>query len=140
MQHGDLETWSRSRVLLILESVLATAVPVLETHRWRRDEIVGYDLTWHDTALKRLAVSTRRYPDMGFAVVTFLGQTVADRAAEFLATIPIDVESVEAHDYVHFCSLLRFQSDVLQVVDSDPDRLHNYGQLGRQVVSGGDWG
>jgi hypothetical protein len=140
MQHGDLETWSRARILLVLESVLATVTPVIETHRWKRDEVTGYDLAWHDMALKRLSVSTRRYPDIGFTVVTFVAEAVRDEAADFLAAIPIDVEAVEFQDYRQFCNRLRFQTDVQQIIDADSARLHNYGQLGRQVVTGEDWG
>jgi hypothetical protein len=140
MQHGDLETWSRSRVLLVLEGVLASVSPIIETHRWKRDEITGWDISWHDLALKRLANSIRRFNDVGWSVVTFTSEQVRDQAADMLAAIPLDVEAVEFQEYKHFCSVLKFQADVLQVVDSDPDRLHNYGQLGRQVVNGGDWG
>jgi hypothetical protein len=140
MQHGDLETWSRQRVLVILEGVLATVSPVIETHRWKRDETVGWNIEWHDLALKRLANSTRRFHDIGWTVVTFQAEEVRDQAADMLAAIPIDVEAVEYSDYRQFCSRLRFQSDVIQVVDSDSDRLSRFGQLGRQVVSGEDWG
>jgi hypothetical protein len=140
VERGDLATWSRDRILLILEGVLATVTPVIETHRWKRDEITGYDIAWHDLALKRLSVSTRRYPDIGFTVVTFQSEQVRDMAADMLAAIPIDVEAVEHRDYRQFCSMLRFQTDVQQILDTDPDRLHNYGQLGKQVVAGGDWG
>lgn len=139
MQHGDLETWSRARILLILEGALASVTPIIEKH-WGRTRVTGHTIGWHDTALKRLAVNCRRYPDVGFCIVTFLGDDVRDEAADFLAAIPIDVESVEALDYRRFCDTLRFQSDIQQIIDTDPNRMHNYGQLGRQVVTGGDWG
>lgn len=140
MQRGDLEAFSRARVLLVLEGVLASVTPVVETHRWRSDEITGYEIGWHDTALKRLAVNTRRYPDVGFTVVTFQAEQVRDQAADFLASIPIDVEAVEYYDYRSFCNRLKFTNDIQQIIDADSKRLDGFGQRGRQVVSGDDWG
>lgn len=125
--------------MLVLEGVLATVTPVVETHRWRSDEITGWDLTWHDVPLKRMATMSRRFTDVMFDIVTFEPQAVADQAADFLNTIPLDYASIEAVDYRQFCSRLKFRTDVQQVIDSSPERLQRYGQLGRQVMFGGDF-
>lgn len=140
MQHGDLETWTSHRIILILEGVLATVTPVIEAHRIRRDEIVGWDLDWHDLPLKRIVAMRQQYPDVAFDIVSFTNQDVIDLAAEYLQAIPIPYDTITLADYRTFCSTLRFHNDINQVIDSDPDRLHNYGQLGRQVMPGGDWG
>jgi hypothetical protein len=139
MQHGDLETWTGHRIFVVLEGVLATVVPVVETHRWRKDEVTGWNLIWHDIPLKRIVYMTDRFPDLAFEIVTFLPQEVADLAAEWLNDIPIPYSAIEAVDYRQFCSRLKFRQDIQQIIDSDPERLHNYGQLGKQVVMGGDF-
>jgi hypothetical protein len=141
MQHGDLETWSRTRILLILEGVLATITPITEkTHRWGSSvKTVGYDLEWHDVPLKRMITMAGQF-DVAFDIVTFYDQTVADHAADYLQTIPIPYDTIESANFKQFCSKLRFRVDVSQIIDSDPQRLQHYGQLGRQVLTGGDFG
>lgn len=139
MQDGDLEIWTTHRILVVLEGVLATVTPIIETHRWKRDEITGWDLAFHDTPLKRMLYMEQTFHDVAFDIVTFHPQDVADQAADYLAAIPIPFDTIAAVDYRQFCSKLRFRSDVRQIIDSDPDRLHNYGQLGRQVLIGGDF-
>lgn len=140
MEHGDLETFSRSRVLLVLEAVLATVTPILEPRRLRKAQITGHTIQWHDTALKRLITNTVRYPQVGFTVITFVSEQVRDDAADVLATIPVDVEAVEFYELSHFQNMLRFQTDVMQVLDADQRRLDGYGQRGRSVIPGSDWG
>ena len=139
MQHGDLETWTGHRILVILEGVLATVTPIVETHRWRSDKVTGYDLTLHETPLKRIVSTKIRYPDVAFDIVTFEPQEVADMAAEALSDIPIPYDSIEATTYRQFCSRLKFRTDISQIIDSDPRRLDGYGQLGKQVTMGGDF-
>jgi hypothetical protein len=74
-----------------------------------------------------------------FEIITFLPQEVADLAAEWLNDIPIPYSAIESVDYRQFCSRLKFRQDIQQILDSDPDRMNNYGQLGKQVVMGGDF-
>jgi len=139
MQHGDLETWSRTRILVILEGVLATVTPITEKPGWgRRERVTGYDLEWHDVPLKRMIVMAGRF-DVAFDIVTFHDQDVADEAADYLTSIPIPYETIESANFKAFCSKLRFRIDVQQIIDSDPERLHHYGQLGRHVLTGGDF-
>jgi hypothetical protein len=124
----------------VLEGVLATVTPIIEEHRFRTNRVIGHEIDWHDAALKRLAVDCRRYPQVGFAVVTFVSEAVRDEAADFLSAIPIDVEAVEFQEMARFRNLLRFDQDVQQIIDSDPARLNGYGQRGRSVIPGSDWG
>lgn len=140
MQHGDLETWSRTRILLVLEGVLATVTPVTETSRWgRRTSITGYDIEWHDVPLKRMITMAGQY-DVAFDIVSFIhDHGVVDDAADYLQSIPIPYETIESANFKAFCSKLRFRVDVSQIIDSDPERLQHYGQLGRQVMIGGDF-
>lgn len=139
MQHGDLETWTGHRILLVLEGALATVTPIVETHRWRADVITGWDLTWHDVPLKRICYMDAKFPDVAFDIVTFLPEDVADQAADYLQSIPIPYDSISSENYRQFCAKLKFRQDIQQIIDSDPDRLHNYGQLGKQVTVGGDF-
>jgi hypothetical protein len=140
MQHGDLETWAGHRILLVLEGVLATVVPITaKQHRWGSSvKTIGYDLEWHDVPLKRMITMAGRF-DVAFDIVTFMSQDVADHAADYLQTIPIPYDSIESVNFKAFCDKLRFRVDVEQILDSDPERLQRYGQLGRQVMPGGDF-
>lgn len=139
MQHGDLATHTRHRLVVVLEGVLATITPIVEHHRWRSDVTTGWDITWHETPLKRMANTSRRYPEIAVEVVTFLNQDVADLAAQFFldANIPYDV--IEYQQFSHYVSSLPYQTGITQIIDSAPDRLDRYGQLGRAVLSGGDF-
>jgi hypothetical protein len=138
MQHGDLATYTRHRLVVVLEGVLATITPVTEQHRWRADKVTGWNITWHETPLKRMAYVSSHYPDLGVEVITFINQDVADLAAEFFLQANIPYESVEFQEFRHFTSSLPYQTGITQIIDSAPDRLDRYGQLGRAVLLGGD--
>lgn len=140
MQHGDLETWTGHRIVVILEGVLATVVPIMEKSMWgRRMTVTGYDLQWHDVPLKRMITMHGQF-DVAFDIVTFIHDAgVIDEAADYLTSIPIPYDTIQSAEYRAFCNKLRFRTDIQQIIDSDPERLQNYGQLGRQVLVGGDF-
>jgi hypothetical protein len=141
MQDGDLATSVRPHIVVVLEGVLATVTPVERRSRYmRRLEVVSFNFLWHDTPLKRIATMKRNWPDTAIDVVTFLGGDVADMAATFFQDCGIPVDSTESYRFDHYTSILRYQSDVTMIVDSDDDRLDRYGQLGRAVLMGQDFG
>ncbi len=139
MQGGDLETWVRTRIVLILEGLLATVTQRVERRRLLPDKPLGWDLEWHSVPLKRMSFYANRFPEVAIEIVTFTAPEVADEAAEYLNSIPLDYALCEWRDFNSFRNLLPLQQGVQQVLDSAPDRLDRYGQLGRQVVLGGDW-
>jgi cell wall assembly regulator SMI1 len=139
MQHGDLETWTRTRLVLILEGLLATVTPRIEHRRLLPDRPVGWDLTWHPMPLKRMSYYAMRYPEVAMEIITFTADDVADEAAEYLNAIPLDYAMCEYRAFPAWISLLPLQTGITQVLDSAPERLDRYGQLGRQVILGGDW-
>ena len=138
MQHGDLATHTRQRLLLVLEGVLATVAPVVEHHRWRADKVTGWEMTWYETPLKRMVYIDATYPDLAVEIITFLHEDVADLAATFLNDVPIPFSEVRYQEFGHFLNSLPYQVGLTQILDSAPDRLDRYGQLGRAVLLGGD--
>lgn len=138
MQDGDLATSTRSRLVIVLEGVLATITPVIEERRFRGERITGWNILWHERPLKRMVYIDRTYPDMGLEVITFLNQDVADQAAEWMLAVPIPYAELRYQKFEQFTSLLPYQQGITQILDSDQDRLDRYGQLGRSVMMGGD--
>jgi hypothetical protein len=139
MQHGDLATHTRHRLVVVLEGVIATVTPIVEEHRWRADKHLGWNYTWHEAPLKRMANIYRRYPEIAVEVITFLSQDVADLAADFFTDTGIPFDEVSYQPFSHYVSKLRYQTGIAQIIDSAPDRLDRYGQLGRAVLPGGDF-
>ena len=138
MERGDLATSTRQRLLIVLEGVLCSVTPIIEHRRLRSDQTTGWNLLWHDTPLKRMVYLSERYPDLAMEVVTFLNQEVADLAADFMIEVPVPYSEIEYKDFKRFCGYLPYQHGIVQILDSEPARLDHYGQLGRQVVMGGD--
>lgn len=140
MQDGDLATWQRERLIVILEGVLAQVV--LERHTTkirRRQSIDGYHIIWHEVPLKRLAAIGQRWPDYEVEIVTFHDQKLVDLAADYLDEAHIPYTTIRNEKFERFTSLLKFQQNIRTIYDSDPDRLDSYGQLGRAVVRGDDF-
>lgn len=71
-------------------------------------------------------------------VVTFMGEDSAERASTFFGKYGIDdFNDVYSADFKEWCWALSFRPEIVQVYDSDPERLHHYGQRGYAVVKGG---
>lgn len=138
MQHGDLATHTRQRLLIVLEGVLATVVPITKTHRWKADEVTGWNVLWHETPLKRMVYINQNYPDLAVEVITFTTEEVAEIAADFLNDVPIPYSEIRYQALRQFTAGLPYQTGITQILDSAPDRLDQYGQMGRAVLLGGD--
>ena len=139
MERGDLELWSRARVVVVIEGVLARVDPVIRSRRLRKDEMVGYNASWHDVPIKRLLYMKDKWPQVGQDLVTFVSQDFCDQAAEYLDEIGFQYDEIRYRRFNDFTAALRYQTDVQTVYDSDPARLDRYGQLGRAVVAGEDF-
>ena len=137
MQHGDLALSVRPRWIIVLEGVLALVVQ--EQIRKRFRITTTYHIQWHEVALKRMVSLKYRYPENALEIVSFLGQGVVDQAAPYLDTIQVPYDSLSYHRIDDFCDMLRFQTDVRAVYDSDPENLDRFGQLGVSVQRGSDF-
>ena len=140
MQDGDLSEWNRPRIVLVIEGVLCTRTERRgEARRFRKSPILSYHIQWHELPLKRCVMIKHRYPDMGLDLVTFIDQAFADEAAEYLDALNIPYDSIKYTPYETFATALRFQSDIQAVYDSSPGRLSRFGQVGVNIVAGGDF-
>jgi precorrin-6B methylase 2 len=73
-------------------------------------------------------------------VITFISQEVADLAAAWFAKYDIEVASVEYYNRGQFSrSLMWRRNNVQRVIDTDPERLLHYGQLGYQSTFNGEF-
>ena len=139
MENGDLAVSVRPRIVVVLEGVLATVTQLTEHRRLRGDKVTGYNVEWYDTPLKRIAYLRRNWPQTGIDVVTFVADDVCDLAAEFFDRAMIPIDTTEYWRLDEFTSILPFQDDIAQILDSNEDRLDRYGQLGRAVLLGQDF-
>ena len=141
MQNGDLEEFRPQRLIVVLEGVLALVVDEKHVTRWRhRDVTVAYHVQWYETPLKRLAMMQDQYPNYRVEIVTFKSQKLADLAAEFMNDAGIPYSAIEYRTWQEFTTLLKFQRDITAIYDTEPERLHFYGQLGIATVRGADFG
>jgi hypothetical protein len=72
-------------------------------------------------------------------VVTFLSQEAADRAADWFAKFSVDVAETVYAPFSMFCESLKWRRDVGRVIDTNRERLIQYGQLGWPVLPGREW-
>jgi hypothetical protein len=138
MEQGDLAVSTRQRAVFVLEGVLAQVTPTLGRGIIRQ-KVTGWSYHWLDVPLKRCVTNKHRHPQYGLDVVTFLGQQVADEAAQFFTSIDFPYDSIEYRDFTKYVQALPYQPDIVVIYDSDMDRIQRYGQLGRIVVKGEDF-
>lgn len=71
-------------------------------------------------------------------VITFLGQEVADGAADWFERYDVDAQSTEAVDIDPFVRSLAWRHNKISaIVDSDPDRLARFGFRAYRTDFGG---
>lgn len=133
MQGGDLETWISPTVVVVLEDVLATVTEPRKVG-WRRraGEYDPEDWTWHEMPLRSVVDMVDRL-GLRVEVITFMGQDVADAAAEWFQRYDVRVTEVEAVNFMMFTRSLIRRPEVDRVVDTDTQRLIRYGQKGHGV-------
>ena len=138
MQGGDLAVSARPLIMVVLEGVLASITPIMRERRFRTATVTGHNFQWYPTPLKRIATSKLQYPDVAIEVITFI-DGVVDDAAEFMQNAQIPIDAIAYHEFRKWTALLPYQGEIRQIIDSDQQRLDQYGQLGRSVARGGDW-
>lgn len=133
MQNGDIATWETRSIAVVLEGVFCK--PARSGLRKRLVPVEQWQ--WQMLPLK--CVATYAYNNVPIDVITFLDEEVSDAAAQWFERYDVEVAAVEYHDYQLFCASLRWRrrGRIDRIVDSDPERLVSYGQLGYQVQWGG---
>jgi len=136
VQDGDLGTWDKPRILLVLEDTLARPV-----FRHSRSGLLKHtdvlmdadDWDWAITTVK--TIMRYSYNSVPVEVITFLSQDAADMAAEWFNRYDIEVASVEYYSYAHFTRSLTWRrNDIQEIIDAVPERVLKYGQLGRVIT------
>ena len=139
MQDGDLATGTRPRFIIVIEGVFCDVVTIEHKRRFRSPKQTGFYINWHEIPLKRATFMKERYPDNAMELVTFISEDFLDNALYFLIEARIPYDSASYMPLHKFTSVLRFQTDLLAIYDSDPGRLDQYGQKGLQVTRGMDF-
>ena len=135
VERGDLSSWAIPRLVAVIEGVLVDVEEVTEKGRFGRTKVTGTNWTWLDVPLKALVQMKRRFPDTAIDLVTFLGDDSAERAASFLNKYGLDdFNEVYAAQFDEWCWSLQFRPEIVQVYDSDMERLQRFGQRGYAVV------
>lgn len=132
MERGDLAAWVDSRLVVVLEGVLAQIPPprVERSGLFGRNKV--YEWTpvdqwgWSRSALKVINDKASRL-NIPVDVVTFLSPDVADQAADWLSKYEVRVSSCEYSNFDLFCESLSWRPSVVHVIDTDLERLQHYG-------------
>jgi hypothetical protein len=140
MEHGDLGTWVDHGVLVVLEGVLAQ-IPPPETEGWFRKRLIWTTPDhwgWSRHAMKVINDKAYRL-SLPMEVITFTDPWVAEEATEWLDKYSVAVAGCQHYVFDYFCESLTWRPNVQAIVDSDPNRIHRYGQRGYQTVWGGEF-
>lgn len=137
MENGDLGTWVKPRILLVLEDTCchisghAIRPSRLSRKTWTPDGPEEWE--WAIKTIK--TIQRYAFNNVPVEVITFISQEVADLAAYWFNKYDIEVASVEFFQRDHFNRSLTWRRNNIQrVIDTDPERLARYGQLGHQVL------
>ena len=137
MQDGDLGTWEAKRILLVLEDTCCHIT-------WKTKLLRGSvpmdadDWDWGLTTVK--TIQRYAFNSVPVEVITFESQVVADLAAQWFQRYDVEVASVEYYELKHFQRSLTWRRNGIQrVIDTDPERLLHYGQLGHQILFNGEF-
>jgi hypothetical protein len=123
----------------VIEGVLCDPQPITHKRRLRTEKVTGYHINWHEVPIKRATFMKEHWPDNGMDLVTFISEEFLDDALHFLIEARFPYDSAAYTPFNKFTSVLRFQTDLLAIYDSDPGRLDQYGQKGFQVQRGMDF-
>lgn len=138
MEGGDLATYGGARSIVVLEGLLC--VP---TYREKRRglripvEVLDEPDNWHWSEAAVKSVQDRIYRlSMFIDVVTFMGEAVAEAAAEWFQRYDVGVSGVESYNFDTFCTSLAWRQDIQTIYEASPQRIMRYGQRGYAVVGG----
>jgi hypothetical protein len=135
MQDGDLGTWLTPRLVLVLEDCLARVTGAVKRHgirkSWEPNDADEWE--WGLTTVK--TIQRYAWNSVPVDVITFISPEVRDLAAEWFSKYAIDVSTVQYYDLRSFQRSLTWRRNGIQrVIDTDPERLLHYGQLGYQTM------
>jgi hypothetical protein len=140
MEDGDLGTWDKPRIMLVLEDCLARVTG--QYHRkgikrvWVPDDAAGWE--WGITTVK--TIMRYSYNSVPVEVITYISEEVAELAAKWFNDFDVEVAGVHYFDLVQFQrSLVWRRNGIHRVIDTDPERLLYYGQLGQQIQFDGEF-
>lgn len=135
MQDGDLGTWDQPRIMLVLEDTLAHVTGRYERRGIRKQWVPNDPHSWEWGIITVKTIQRYSYNSVPIEVITFVSQEVADLAAVWFDSYDVEVASVQYYDLTHFQRSLAWRRNGIQrVIDTDPERLLHYGQLGHQVL------
>lgn len=133
MQDGDLGTWDKPRILLVLEDVLAK--PAFTKGRFRHPITPKDPDEWEWAITSVKCIMRWSYNSVPVEVITFISQEICDLAAAWFMRYDVEVASTEYYDFTRFCRSLVWRRNTIQeIIDTDPERLLRYGQQGRQIL------
>ena len=137
MEGNDLGLWQERRMLVVLEGTLVS----IPQHRHgvfrKHTELAPIgEWAWSRSTIARINYMATKFNQV-IEVVTFISQAVADDAAEWLLRHDVRVSGVEFFDFAMFCEYLRWNNDVERVIDSDNERLNQYGIKAYETYFGG---
>lgn len=142
MEKGDLATWVDTRIVVVLEGIIAQ-IPPPKVHRGgilnRVKELEwpsADDWGWNKQAIKIINDKAYRL-NLSVDVVTFTSPEIGDMAADWLDKYEVRVASCEYSNFDMFCESLSWRPNVHHVVDSVPDRLDRYGIRAYETQFGG---
>jgi hypothetical protein len=142
MEDGDLGTWTQPRIMLVLDDTLAHVTGRMErSSRTIRKVWVPNDPDeWEWGLITVKTIQRYAYNSVPVDVITFISTEVADLAAVWFQKYDVEVAGTEYHDLAHFQRSLTWRRNGIQrVIDTDPERLLHYGQLGHQILFNGEF-
>lgn len=135
MENGDLASFAESRIVVVLEGLLTTPK---YTGTLRKKLSPADEWQWQPLPIKHVWDYTHRQ-NLAVEAVTFMGEAVAEAAADWLAKYDVPFAAVDYADLDWFCRSLTWRPEVTYVVDSDPIRFQRYGQKGYVAKYGGEF-
>lgn len=135
MEKGDLASWAQSRIIVVLEGLIVAPKYV---GTLRKKLAPADEWNWQPLPIKHVWDYTNRQ-NIAVEAVTFLGEEVADAAAEWLAKYDVPFASCDYADFDWFCQSLTWRPEVTYVIDSNPVRFQRYGQKGYVANFGGEF-
>ena len=141
MEDGDLGTWDQPRILLVLEDTLAKVTGTMKRNGLSRKVWTPNDADeWEWGLITVKTIQRYSYNSVPVEVITYLSIEVAELAAQWFQRYDVEVASVEYYELKHFQRSLTWRRNGIQrVIDTNPERLLHYGQLGHQILFNGEF-
>jgi hypothetical protein len=140
VQDGDLGTWDKPRILLVLEGCLCRVVFDRKRQGIRMVDIPADPDAWEWGITTVKTIMRYSWNSVPVEVITFLSQDVADLAAVWFNRYDVEVSETAYYHYDRFCrSLMWRRNNIQEIIDADQERVLRYGQLGRVILFDGEF-